>query len=74
MEKGFSASIIDLLTVLEERDRRDTTRATSPLVPAPDAVVIDSTGLGIEETVDRVLSVWRSVGVEGSAARGQPGH
>ena len=60
MEKGFSANIDDLLRVLEERDRRDTTRAAAPLAPASDAVVIDSTGLTIDETVDRVLAVWSS--------------
>ena len=60
MEKGFSANIDDLLRVLEERDRRDMTRAAAPLAPASDAVVIDSTGLTIDETVDRVLAVWSS--------------
>jgi len=39
---------------LRERDRRDRTRATSPLVAAPDAVVIDSTSMSEEEVLNRV--------------------
>ncbi|PYX91622.1 MAG: (d)CMP kinase [Acidobacteria bacterium] len=52
---------------LRERDRRDRTRATSPLVPAPDAVIIDSTNLPedevlrrIEELVEQKLTQTRS--------------
>ncbi len=36
------------------RDQRDRTRAVSPLVPAPDAVILDSTNLSIDDVVDRV--------------------
>lgn len=36
---------------MRQRDRRDSTRAVSPLVPAPDAVRIDSTGLTIEQVI-----------------------
>jgi CMP/dCMP kinase len=39
---------------LRERDRRDRTRATSPLVPALDAVILDSTALSEEEVMQRV--------------------
>jgi cytidylate kinase len=42
---------------LEERDQRDRSRATSPLVPAADAMRIDSTGLSIEEVMERVERV-----------------
>ena len=38
---------------LRERDRRDRTRATSPLVPALDAVIIDSTNMTIEQVIAR---------------------
>jgi Cytidylate kinase len=40
-----------------ERDRRDTTRADSPLKIAKDAIVIDSTGKSIEQTFEEMLSV-----------------
>jgi len=43
-----------LVAELRERDHRDRTRATSPLVAAPDAVVIDSTQLSIDQVLERV--------------------
>ncbi len=46
-----------VLAELRERDRRDRTRAESPLAPAPDAVVIDSTGLSLEEVLAQVESI-----------------
>jgi len=42
---------------LAERDRRDRSRPTSPLVPAEDAVRIDSTGLTIEEVMEQIESL-----------------
>jgi CMP/dCMP kinase len=39
---------------LRERDRRDRTRAQSPLVPAPDALVLDSTSLSEDEVLQKV--------------------
>jgi cytidylate kinase len=43
-----------VIAELHERDRRDRTRAVSPLVPAPDAVVIDTTELSLDEVMQRV--------------------
>ena len=45
---------------IAERDRRDRTRAEAPLVQAPDAVYIDSTGLSIEEVEEAILKLIRS--------------
>ena len=39
---------------LRERDRRDRTRATSPLVPAPDALLLDSTKMSEDEVLQKV--------------------
>ncbi len=50
--KGPSAEAI--AAELRERDRRDRTRAASPLVPAPDAIIIDSTSLSEDEVVARI--------------------
>ena len=47
---GVEASII-------ERDRKDSTRADSPLTETSDAVTVDTTGLSIDEVVDRVLEL-----------------
>lgn len=58
-EKGSGASLSALSREIAERDARDSTRAVAPLVPAPDAEVIDSTGLTIEEVVERVIELGR---------------
>src|SRR5271166_3454933 len=39
---------------LVARDQRDRTRAVSPIVPAPDAVILDTTDLSIDDVVSRV--------------------
>jgi cytidylate kinase len=44
------------------RDARDTTRAHSPLQPAPDAVELDTTGLTADEAVDEIVALARARG------------
>jgi cytidylate kinase len=44
---------------LQERDQRDRTRAASPLAPAPDALILDSTHLSIDQVVERALELVR---------------
>jgi CMP/dCMP kinase len=56
-EKGSGVSLSALSREITERDARDSTRAVAPLIPAPDAEVIDSTGLPIGEVVNRVLEL-----------------
>ena len=46
-----------VLEELRERDRRDRTRAESPLQPAADAVIIDSTKLSLDEVVAQVAAI-----------------
>jgi cytidylate kinase len=46
-----------VLEEIRERDRRDRTRADSPLKPAPDAVVIDSTDLTLEQVIERAAAL-----------------
>lgn len=58
IEKGFSASLPGLLKDLEQRDRRDSTRAIAPLAPSEGAQLVDSTALDIDATVVRVLEFW----------------
>lgn len=55
--KGIDAILPDLLRDLKERDERDRARPISPLRPAEDAVVLDTTGLTIEQVVDRVMNL-----------------
>ena len=54
------AEIADLAADLRRRDEYDSSRADSPLRPATDAVVVDSTDLGREQVVDRVVELARS--------------
>jgi CMP/dCMP kinase len=53
--KGESVSLPRLLEDIEERDARDSSRSVSPLVPAEDAIVIDSTATPIEQVFDQVM-------------------
>ncbi|MGH8209868.1 MAG: (d)CMP kinase, partial [Steroidobacteraceae bacterium] len=54
-DKGSGVSLAALSREIIGRDLRDSTRAVAPLQVAPDARVIDSTGLSIEAVVGRVL-------------------
>jgi cytidylate kinase len=58
-EKGESIDPEETARQMRERDRRDRTRSEAPLVQAPDAVYVDSTGLTIEQVVEAVLKLVR---------------
>ncbi|MGA7984146.1 MAG: (d)CMP kinase [Burkholderiales bacterium] len=58
-QKGIDATLTTLFRELEARDARDAARAASPLVPAPDAVQLDSSDLTIDEVVSRILGWWQ---------------
>jgi CMP/dCMP kinase len=59
-EKGLTVTIAALSQEIRERDLRDSSRPVAPLRPAEDAVILDSTGLTIEQVVDQVLALARS--------------
>ena len=54
--QGEDVSLPRLLKVIEARDTRDRTRSVSPLVPADDAVIVDSTDLTANAVFERVMS------------------
>ncbi len=56
-KQGISASLDRLLNEIEARDERDSVRANSPLRPAEDAVLVDSTNLSIEEVMQHILEI-----------------
>ena len=56
-DKGSDVSLPALSREIAERDLRDQTRLVAPLRPAPDACVIDSTGLEVGAVVGRVLEL-----------------
>ncbi len=55
VQKGEAIDLARTLDEIHERDRRDRERTTSPLVRAPDAVVVDSTGMEPEEVARLVV-------------------
>lgn len=58
-EKGIGVSLRGLLKDIEARDAQDTQRKASPLTAADDAVMLDSTGLSIDEVTEQVLALVR---------------
>jgi cytidylate kinase len=61
---GGPTAVADVATLLTERDRLDSTRSTSPLYAADDAIVVDTTGKSIDTVVDEVLRVVKTRGLE----------
>jgi cytidylate kinase len=54
-EKGESLTLLEVLQEVRERDKRDRERKVSPLVKAKDAVLVDNTAMGIEETARLIV-------------------
>ena len=54
--KGEDVTLASLLDEIRARDERDIQRSASPLKPAEDAIVLDSTELSIEQVLERILS------------------
>lgn len=59
---GQEVSLEQVRSIIEKRDRIDSTRSVAPLIKAEDAIEIDTTGKSIEEVLDELLShVTRSM-------------
>jgi len=54
-EKGDNMTLLDVLHEVRERDKRDRERKVSPLVRAKDAVLLDNTAMGIDETARLIV-------------------
>jgi cytidylate kinase len=54
--KGDDVNLASLLDEIRARDERDTQREVAPLIPAADAIQLDSTELSIEQVMERILS------------------
>ena len=59
ISKGIAANIDNLLGDLRARDDRDANRSHAPLKAAEDALMLDNSGLSIEQSVQQVLSWWQ---------------
>jgi cytidylate kinase len=58
--QGESATLEEVLTAIERRDREDSSRAVGPLTPAADAVQVCTDGLSLDEVVDRLALLAQS--------------
>ncbi len=61
IEKGNDVKIADLVTDIKERDERDMNRSASPLKPAQDAHIIDTSELSINEVFEKVMRLYKDV-------------
>lgn len=62
ISRGEKAEYLDILDAMEKRDRLDAERADSPLRPADDAVIIDTSGVETAAVVDKVIALAKNVG------------
>ena len=62
-EQGLDVSLSDLFAEIVERDTRDRQRSVSPLVPALDAIVLDTTVMSIKEVFDKVMTLAKERGI-----------
>ena len=58
-EKGVETSFEEVFRDIEKRDWNDTHRNAAPLRQAPDAVLVDTSGLTLEESIDAVCDLIR---------------
>ena len=57
IEKGMDSDYDEVLAQTKERDLRDSSRATAPLKPADDAVIIDTSDMNIEDVYNKVCEI-----------------
>lgn len=57
--KGVQTTYETVLREMEERDARDASRAVAPLIPAEDAVLLDTSALTLEESIEAVIQIIR---------------
>jgi len=60
-EKGVTANLAALSLEIAERDERDSTRSASPLVASADATMLDTTGMSVDDVIERVLRAARAL-------------
>ncbi len=69
-QTGREGELDRILKAMQRRDERDSEREASPLRPAPDAVVLDTTGLSLETVVSQVVDLAR--GTQANASQITP--
>ena len=56
-DRGGTATLADIAATLRRRDQRDSSRAVAPLIPAPDAYLIDTSALDRDEAIAAVIGI-----------------
>lgn len=59
IEKGMDVKYDDVLKDVQTRDYNDSHRETAPLRPAEDSVIVDTSGLSLEESVEKLISIMK---------------
>lgn len=65
-QTGREAELERIKEAMSQRDRQDSERETSPLKPAPEAIILDTTSLSLEGVVSRVLELVRDLREKGA--------
>ena len=60
-EKGMDVIMHDLLKLIEQRDKEDMNRKVSPLKPAQDSILIDTSELSIQEVEEKVMENYKKL-------------
>jgi cytidylate kinase len=59
--KGVNESLEKIQELIEKRDKSDSERNVGPLKPAQDAVIVDTTGLSIDQVIDKLLGYAENI-------------
>lgn len=60
IEKGETPDLQQVEQEMATRDQMDIQRETAPLRPASDAIIVDTTGMGIDEVIDKIITLYQS--------------
>ena len=60
-EKGMSVIMHDLLELIQQRDEEDINRKISPLKPADDSLIIDTSNLSIQKVEEKVMEKYKKL-------------
>ncbi len=58
-DKGLDVNLADLLADICERDARDSTRSVAPMQAAPDAILVETTGVPVDAVIQRIVELWQ---------------
>jgi cytidylate kinase len=60
-EKGMNVIMHDLLLAIKERDKKDMNRNVSPLRPAKEAIIVDTSKMSIAEVEEKVMEIYKKL-------------